>query len=114
MAHAILESCPVRIGLPTNMLLQHKASAGSGGTATEIQGYLEVLQGLELYLNTLEAKRIGITLADMKEKVTHPWVTFGQDSLNQKLLDRIADVTCEASLYKTRNGCPLVEFTQEK
>lgn len=124
MAHAILESCPKRVGTETNLLLQHKASMTAEGSASEITGQLKVLRGLELYLNVLEAKRVGKTLEEFQQLTTLPWVTFGEESVKEKLLDSIAVVTCSPELYKkstietgrslfgivsrTTNACPLV------
>lgn len=124
MAHAILESCPKRVGTPTNILLQHKASTQAEGSVSEVTGQLKVLTGLELFLNEMEAKRVGKSLAEFSRLTTLPWVTFGEESINENLLDEIATVTCTEALYKkvtteegrtmlgaatrTTSACPLI------
>ncbi len=125
MAHAILEACPVRLATPTNILLQHRAASQAQGSVPELKAVLSILEGLENYLNELEAKRIGLPIKVFKEKVNPIWVTFGQDSVAQNIIDGLTNVTCSPELYAKStnktvhslfgtvdlviNGCPLLE-----
>lgn len=129
MAHAILEACPVRIGTPINILMQHKISVASPEpqTITEIESNLKILRGLEDELTALETKRIGISVAEFVRRTFLPWVTFGKESLTENLIDKIATVTCSSELYSkvssrtglspigritvTQSACPLLSLS---
>lgn len=130
MAHAILEACPKRLGVPTNVLLQHRAQTNAGGNVQELQATVDVLKGLEDYLNEMEAKRIGIPLKVFQQKVNPVWITFGKESLDTNLIDGIVEIGCSSELYKTKaitmvpglfgpvkivlNGCPLIPAAEEQ
>lgn len=102
MAHVILEACPVRLGTPINILLQHKAAVGiAPSSASQIEQTLKVLTGLELVLNTLEAKRIGVSLEEFEKRTFYPWITFGPESIKENMIDKIVTVTCSSELYNT-------------
>lgn len=130
MAHDILEACPVRIGTDDNILMQHKISSEAKGNATEFEAEIEVMKGLGFMLDTMETKRIGISLEAFRVKTSGPWVTFGLDSLGQNLVDEVVVVECDPVLYtlsksKTiettfgpvtliTNGCPLVSIIEKR
>lgn len=114
MAHAILEACPKRLGTENNILLQHKPSVDMGpSTPEELRGHLGVIDGLELLLAIKEADRIGISLAEFRKRTFYPWVTFGQESVKENLIDGLVTVLCSSELYKKNfkketNACPFV------
>ena len=124
MAHAILESSPVRLGTPENILMQHKISGGAQGTPTEIEGTLKIMKGFESVLTNLETKRIGISKEEFEKRTFYPWYTFGEESVKENVIDAIVNVSCSSELYskhtdkevqvfifsfKVRySGCPLV------
>ncbi len=125
MAHAILEACPIRLGTPTNILLQHRASLQAQGSLPELEAMAVILKGLEDFLNKLESERIGMPLKLFQSKVNPMWVTFGEDSVKQNLIDGVTDIICAPELYAKVtskrvntmfggvnvlvNGCPLLE-----
>lgn len=130
MAHAILESCPERLGTPTNILIQHRASTQASGNTQELTSSLVVLGGLENTLNIMESDRIGIPLYKYKELVNPIWTTYGQQSVDTNRLDGLVNVICSPELYNkstvtesksffgrstvTKNGCPLLPVTVEE
>jgi ATP-dependent protease ClpP protease subunit len=124
MAHVILEACPVRVGTPDNRLMQHRLSTGAEGSPDDIAGQANQAKGLELYLDTLEANRIGVTVEEFQRRASKPWFTFGSESLRENLVDRLSYVQCHTNLFKksskkevitmfgavniVTNGCPLI------
>lgn len=102
MAHAILESCPVRLGVPDNVLLQHHASTEASGKATEIEGQLKILRTMEGILDNLEAKRLGMPLATFLDLIEHPFITTGEESVKMNVIDAIVTVYCTPALYEAK------------
>lgn len=124
MAHQILQACQTRVGTPDNVLMQHRMTAGAQGNVDQMTGLTEVLRKLEIQLNTISANRIGISLVEFFKKVNLEWWTFGKQSKELNIVDKISHVGCEESLYKIDkpevirismfsipilvNACPLV------
>lgn len=129
MAHQIMQACPVRLGTPHNVMMQHRMAAGVKGSVNQMQGLLTVLSNMERQLNTMSANRIGIPLEVFYAKVTQEWWTFGPESKELNIIDDIKNIRCSAELYKTEtktvvvqqgqtfnvilNGCPLVDMKED-
>lgn len=100
MAHAILQACPVRLATTTNYLMQHRMTVGTEGTADDIRNTLKIMGTLSDLLDKMEAKRIGITLTEFRNKVLLPWVTAGEESLSENVVDGIVTIKCSSALIK--------------
>lgn len=124
MAHQILQNCTERVGTPNNLLMQHRMTFNYQGNADQIANFVKALRLVEIQLNEVSAKRIGISLAEFFKRVSTDWWTSGRESKKQNLIDSIFEVKCEESLYAIDtpkvvrtlmgniptliNGCPLV------
>jgi len=129
MAHQIMQHCQIRAGTPTNIMMQHRMSSAAKGSINVMEGLLNVFTKLEAHLNETSAARIGVTLEYFVQKTTAEWWTFGKESRELNMVDKILAVKCSADLYSTTykrrvaqdgvyfsvlvNGCPLVSMIED-
>ena len=113
MAHQILQACPHRVGMTTNILMQHRMTAGVQGNPDNMAGLLSVLTKMEIQLNTMSAKRIGVSIDEFFKKVSKEWWTFGSESKKLNIVDDIRHVSCDATLYakETKANVQIMVFT---
>jgi ATP-dependent Clp protease, protease subunit len=129
MAHQIMQACPVRLGTPHNVMMQHRMAAQTKGSVNQMQGLLTLLANMERQLNIMSANRIGVSLDVFYANVTKEWWTFGPESKALNMIDDIKNVRCSSELYLTetkttvsqsgqtfnviKNGCPLVDMKED-
>lgn len=103
MGYQIVQGLGKRYIIESGTLMSHRASGGMRG---EFYGNLEsrinwIKQGVD-HLDKVAADRIGISLAEYKELVRDELWLVGQNAIDKKNADIIADVTCGPDLMTTR------------
>jgi ATP-dependent protease ClpP protease subunit len=98
MGFVIFEMCKERYVMNHTILMQHQMSSASKGAIHQMNSYSNFLNSLNRQIDTLQADRIGLSLAEFQERTQHDWWIYGQDAFSYNLADGDAFVTCEASL----------------
>ena len=125
MAFAIFQSCHKRYVLPHSVLMQHVASYGIQGQDPNNRSQLKLLTEVIDSLDSFQAKRLKMSVADFKSKTRDDWWLYGQSSVENKAADAVVAVSCSKELaqktYKEKitvfifavnvewSSCPLIE-----
>ena len=110
MAHGISQGIKgTRYATKRNLMMAHRAKGGFRGQfeTGEVESQLRVFKALIRSLEQQNADRIGISLKSYKEKVRNEWWTFGQESVDQNVVDKTVDLKCSMELINKQ-----VESTQ--
>lgn len=129
MGYQIVQGLGKRYILESGTLMSHRASGGMRG---EFYGNLDtridwIKQGVD-HLDKVAADRIGISLAEYKELVRDELWLVGQNAIDKKNADIIADVICGPDLMgshketvntifgsyvATFSNCPIITYPLE-
>lgn len=124
MASAIQQALPgKRIGLANSVSMFHRASGGFQGQFSdgEVESRLKFSKDMVALLETANASRLQMSLADYKVKIVNELWIVGADNLTQHALDEIDTIKCETSLMDKAevsgntifSGCPLFRTGKE-
>jgi hypothetical protein len=111
--------------MPNSIIMQHEGSFeiyGQVPNNTSMVGFVTKLFGK---LNFHDAKRLGMSIKDFKEKIRNDWWLFGEDAVTAGVADREVNVSCSRDLTEKRvtetffsffgkievvwSGCPLAD-----
>lgn len=125
MAFAIFQSCHKRYVMPHSILMQHVASYQIQGQDPNNRSQLKFLTEMIDDLDSFQAKRLNMPVADFKSKTRDDWWLYGQSSVENKAADAVVAVSCSRELaqktYKEKitvfvfvvdvewSSCPLIE-----
>ena len=101
MAFVILQTCRNRYITPTASVMQHQQSLGFEGNLYAMNNYLQMINQIDKDMNTLQAKRLNISLKEFHEKTSLDWWLYGEDIIKNKVADNIVHVSCSKELIKT-------------
>jgi len=107
MGFVILQACDVRLGSPSSILMQHQMSVGIKMNLHNLNNYIKMVQDINIYLDKMQAKRIGMDYYEFINKVNNDWWISGVSAINEKVLDEYAFIECDNELDK----CPLLGGT---
>lgn len=107
MAHAISQGIVgKRYGLTDNVMMAHRAKGGFSGQFEngEVESRLKLFKSIVRSMELRNAKRIGISLSKYKNNVVNEWWTYGQDSIEQGILDALVDIKCSKELIALKSS----------
>lgn len=101
MAFAIVQAvCDERLGGSTSVLMQHQATYGIQGQDNQVISRLKMLSSILKVLDAVQAKRIGITVEELRRRSADEWWTVGQEAVASRTLDALAPITCSKALLE--------------
>ena len=99
MAFALVQTiCDERHGNSTSTLMQHQASFGIQGNDNQVFSRLKMISSILKVLDSLQAKRIGITVEELKRRSADEWWTVGQEAVESNVLDKLTPAVCTKDL----------------
>lgn len=113
MAAAIVESLPgKRYAMEASVFMFHRASGTFSGQfeSGEAEKQLELWKKIVRKSEQVQADRIGITLADYKEKVRDEWWIYSDDAITEKVADEMVVVRCSVILSSRKYKKKIVTF----
>ena len=115
MAFYFLQTaCDERLVLETSVLMQHQAQVGVRGPVRQLDSRFSLIHALIDWLDNESAKRLGLTVKELREKVSNDWWVVGKDAVKQKAADKVVNITCSLELMNAppledkKAACPLV------
>jgi ATP-dependent Clp endopeptidase proteolytic subunit ClpP len=116
MAFYFLQAaCDDRFVAPTTILMHHQVSGGTRGQLRSMDSQIAFVKRLVDVMDAQIAKRLGLTVKELQEKIAHDWWIVGEDAIKNKTADKIVLVTCSQELLATppvqetkKAACPLV------
>jgi ATP-dependent protease ClpP protease subunit len=102
MAFVITQACDERVTTDTGVLMNHQAAYGLQGQTNRIDSFQRFIKALLLKMDTMQSKRIGISVNDFRSKIADDWWLFGFESKAANVVDKVTDVTCAAELFNKR------------
>lgn len=128
MAAAIAQGLPgKRYVLDHGTFMFHRARGGFRGQFEdgELESRLKLWKTIVRKMESMQAKRIGITLKQYKKKRFNEWWIYGDDNVKQNTADAVISATCSSKLSKKKekktvrsffgartiekSSCPLVQ-----
>jgi ATP-dependent protease ClpP protease subunit len=101
MAFAIVQAiCDERHGGITSTLMQHQATYGVQGSDNQIVSRLKMISSVLKVLDGIQAKRIGISIEELRRRSADEWWTVGQEAVDARVLDNLSSVVCSKDLIK--------------
>lgn len=99
MAFAITQSiCDERHGGATSMLMQHQATYGLQGSDNQIASRLKMISSVLKVLDGIQAKRIGISVEELRRRSSDEWWTVGDEAVKANTLDSVSPIICTKEL----------------
>lgn len=101
MAFALVQSiCDERHGGSTSTLMQHQATYGVQGSDNQIVSRLKMIASILRVLDSVQAKRIGITVEELRRRSADEWWTVGEEAVASHTLDSLSPAVCSKELLK--------------
>lgn len=101
MAHAIVQQLPgERIIIPTGVIMAHRASGAFKGQFNEgeVEERLRLWKKIITHLETINAARIKISLADYQKRVKDEWWSYGASAVTEGVVDSVKEFRCSNEL----------------
>lgn len=99
MAFAIVQAaCDERHGGMTSILMQHQATYGIQGSDNQIISRLKMIASILKVLDGIQAKRIGISVDELRRRSADEWWTVGEEAVKANTLDSISHIICTKEL----------------
>jgi ATP-dependent protease ClpP protease subunit len=110
MGFVILQSCPVRYVRQNSMLMQHQIQVYDKGAIEQVMERMRMGMTLEKLLNDRQAKRLGITPDEFKQRILNDWYMSGEDAITNGAADELIHVRCNQELIDSRSNYTKKEF----
>jgi len=98
MAFAILQSCQKRYVLEDTIIMQHVMSYSLNGREPNNFQLANLLHKINVFMDKKQAKRIGLSYEEFRDKVRDDWWLFGDDAVKNNAADAVVKVNCTDSL----------------
>lgn len=101
MASGIVEAMPgERLVTKESTLMFHRAKGQIQGQfeTGEVESELAYFKSVVRNMESVTAKRIGISLEEYKSKVINEWWVYGDQNIEQHTADRLVELECDAKL----------------
>lgn len=127
MAAGIVQALPGARNITKNgVLMFHRAAGGFEGyfETGEIESQLKFWKSIVLSMELVNANRLGLPIAEYKQKVVGEYWLYGKDAVQEKAADSLVDLICTPELINKReastsagmfgpsteiySGCPLI------
>ncbi len=113
MASGIVEALPGRrLVTDDGMLMFHRARASVEGQVEtgELETRLAMIKRLVLRLETVNAQRLGISLAEYKSRIVNEMWMDSEQAMAQGGADKVVDIVCSTELAAKRNSSTVWTF----
>ena len=100
MGMAILQSCSKRYATVHSILMQHQISLKINDQQNRVKNYINYINNLENEFIELQAKRIGISYDEFKNKIRDDWWITGYQALKENIIDKLVNVGCNPDFVK--------------
>jgi ATP-dependent protease ClpP protease subunit len=105
MAFGIVQAiCDERLGGSTSTLMQHQAAYGVSGTDNQIVSRIKMISSILKVLDSIQAKRIGITVEELRRRSSDEWWTVGQEAVSSHVLDNLSPIVCSKDLLNEKKN----------
>ena len=124
MAFIILQNCNERYATISSIAMQHQIFFSLKGYIKNVESRMNLIESISEKLDVFQAKKIGITTEQFREKIQHDWWIAGDNLVKENIVDKMVTVGCSSSLFKKKNtenfstpygnvklilsGCPLI------
>lgn len=104
-----------RYGVGMNIMMFHRASGSVSGQFEngELEQRLAMWKQIVRSMEEDNAKRVGMTLQQYKDRIVNEWWTFGSDSVKQNTIDEIVTVKCSHALAAKKSVEKVITFFGE-
>lgn len=116
MAAGIVQATPgKRYAVGTNIMMFHRARGSVSGQieSGEVEQRLALWKSIIRSMEEENAKRLGLSVQDYKDKIVNEWWTFGSDSVAQNTVDEIVTVKCSHALAAKKTVEKVITFFGE-
>lgn len=113
MAHGFIQHLPgTRYIVENTQLMAHRARGSFSGQFEdgEVEEQLRHWKNVVRHMETVNARRIGISLKEYKARVKDEWWCFGKECVEVGHADRLASVSCSEELLKVVEKVVQVKF----
>lgn len=111
MAFALTQAvCDERHGGLTSALMQHQATYGVDGTDNQIISRLKMIASILKVLDTLQAKRLNISVEELRRRSADEWWTVGQEAVEARTLDNVSPAVCTKDLVEKTRDLKIATF----
>ena len=93
--HAV---CDIRVVQPFSVLMSHQAATAYRGEVNRIESFKKLIDGMLLRLDNIVSKRLGLSVAELREKSSDEWWVSGADSVKEGLADKVANLKCSPAM----------------
>ncbi len=98
MGFAILQNCLYRWVLPGATLMQHPMSVTFSGAVQRSQAYVNMALGLNHAMNSVQAKRLGVSVDWFLNRIAGDWWLEDTQALEHRCADTHVHATCTREL----------------
>jgi len=102
MGFQISQSLGERLVVSDGFYMSHNGSTRCEGNVMQIESCLTILKGLDTQLNSVSAKRMGITLEAYEKLIANEAYFFGSDRFHFNVADRVVNIKCSQELIDKR------------
>lgn len=105
MASAIVEAIPgSRLITPSGLIMFHRAAGQLSGQfeVGELESRLQEAKDMVRGMESTNAERLGITLAQYKAKAVNEYWLHSNKAVLDKVVDKIVDIVCSQELIQSR------------
>lgn len=95
MGFVILQYCPTRIILQSSIVMQHQTSLELSGPLNNVNSYMSFIHSMGDEIDKVQSERIGISITEFQNKISHDWWLFGNNILKNNIADKMAWVICK-------------------
>lgn len=99
-AFVLLQACDHRMALPNAVIMQHNATYSVEGTAPQVKTFVRFIDDIVRSTDAAQAKRIGLTYEQFREKVQSDWWMTGVEAVGNKVVDEVVSARCSPEAAK--------------
>lgn len=124
MSFVILQACHDRLVFNSSVIMQHVPSMGARGEYPNFKAFVGLLDRMTEQTDRAQAKRLGISLEEFRNRIANDYWLFGSDAVKAKAADSVTLAQCSSDLVDKRvtqninllffsvsvvwSGCPLI------
>lgn len=101
MAFVITQACHKRLITENGLMMQHVASYGLRGQEPNNFSFAQFINRVSKKMDEDQAKRIGLSYDDFRQKVRDDWWLFGKEAKTANVADDTTTVSCDSELART-------------
>lgn len=98
MSFVILQACHERVVFNSSVIMQHVPSMGARGEYPNFKAFVGLLDRMTEQTDRAQAKRLGISLEEFRNRIANDYWLFGSDAIRAKAADTVAVAQCSSEL----------------